>query len=101
MEDISADEFADLLANQKEIQLLDVREPIEYQTFNKGGINIPLGKLPRILADDDFEFSTEKPIIVVCLHGIRSKTAKVILAHAGFKNVRNLTGGLAKLQRIG
>ena len=101
MEDISVEEFADLLANQQEIQLLDVREPIEYHTFNKGGINIPLGKLSQILADDDFEFSTDKPIIVVCLHGIRSKTAKVILAQAGYNQVRNLIGGLAKLQRIG
>jgi rhodanese-related sulfurtransferase len=100
MEDISAEELAKLIADCKEIQLLDVREPLEFHTFNFGGLNIPLGKLPQILDDDDFEFSADKPIIVVCLHGIRSKTAILILAQFGFKNVRNLTGGLVKLQRI-
>lgn len=100
MDDISAEELIKLLAAHQEILLLDVREPIEYHTFNFGGLNIPLGKMQQILADDEFEFSTEKPIVVVCLHGIRSKTAKVILTQFGYKNVRNLTGGLVKLQRI-
>jgi rhodanese-related sulfurtransferase len=40
MDDISVEEFAQLLASKKEIQILDVREFLEFHTYNIGGINI-------------------------------------------------------------
>jgi rhodanese-related sulfurtransferase len=77
-----------------------VREKIEFHTFNLGGLNIPLGQLAGVLEDDDLDFDAQKPIIVVCQHGLRSKTAKLLLQSAGFKQAQNLLGGLVKLQRI-
>ena|SRR6476469_9307194 len=100
MEDISAEEFAQLIAGKNNINLLDVRETLEYYTFNIGGLNIPLGKLPSAIEDDDLDFDTGEIIIVICQRGLRSKTAKVILENAGYKKVRNLIGGIIKLQRI-
>lgn len=100
MEDIEATEFAELLEKKSAIQLLDVREPLEYHSFNVGGINIPLGKLSQIIEDDDLELDADKPIIVICQRGLRSKTAKLILENAGYLQTRNLLGGLLKLQRI-
>lgn len=100
MQDITAEEFAELLKSNPDIQLLDVREKIEFHTFNIGGLNIPLGQLPSVLEDEDLNFDQEKPIIVICQHGLRSKTAKLHLENAGFKFTQNLLGGLAKFQRL-
>ncbi len=100
MQDIEAEEFAKLLQNPADLQLLDVRENLEFHTHNVGGINIPLGQLPQLIADDDLELDAEKTTILICQRGLRSKTAKQILINAGYQNVRNLTGGLLKLQRL-
>ena len=100
MQDITSDEFAELLKSKVEIQLLDVREKIEFHTFNVGGTNIPLGELAGILEDEDLDFNIQKPIIVLCQHGLRSKTAKLLLQNAGFNQARNLLGGLVKFQRL-
>jgi rhodanese-related sulfurtransferase len=100
MEDILAEDLAKIISEKTEIQLLDVRELIEFHTFNIGGVHIPLGNLPQVLEDEDLNFNLEEPVIVVCQHGIRSKTAKVLLQNAGFKKTKNLIGGLVKFQRI-
>jgi rhodanese-related sulfurtransferase len=100
MDDISVEEFAQLIAHKKNLNLLDVRENLEYHTFNIGGLNIPLGKLAAVVEDEDLEFALEDTIIVICQRGLRSKTAKLILENAGYRKVRNLSGGLIKLQRI-
>ncbi len=99
MKDISVAEFNQLLSIKKDIQLLDVREIIEFHTFNIGGLNIPLGKLQQVLDEDELDLNPDELIIVFCQHGIRSKTAKVLLHQAGFINSQNLIGGLVKLQR--
>lgn len=100
MEDIQAEEFADLLKSSENIQLLDVREPLEYHSYNVGGKNIPLGTLSGLLDEEDLDLDANRPIIVICQRGLRSKTAKVILENAGYTKARNLIGGLLKLQRV-
>lgn len=100
MLDIEAEEFADLLKSKADIQLVDVRENLEFHTLNVGGINIPLGQLPQLIADEDLELDLNRTIIVICQRGLRSKTAKQILVNAGYPNTRNLIGGLLKLQRL-
>jgi len=100
MQDITGEEFAELLKSKAEIQLLDVREKIEFHTFNVGGTNIPLGELAGILEDEDLDFNTQRPLIVLCQHGLRSRTAKLLLQAAGFNQSRNLLGGLVKFQRL-
>ncbi len=100
MQDIEVEEFAQLNKTSTEVQLLDVRENLEFHTFNVGGTNIPLGQLPQLIADEDLELDPEKTIIVICQRGLRSKTAKQILINAGYPNTRNLIGGLLKLQRL-
>lgn len=101
MQDIGAEEFAEIITAEKDsIQILDVRENLEFHTFNVGGTNIPLGQLTTLIADGDLELDAEKTIIVICHRGLRSKTAKQILINAGYPNTRNLLGGLLKLQRF-
>lgn len=96
--DISAKEMLERLERREPINILDVREPIEYHTWNIGGLNIPLGSLERQL--DDLEWDKSNEIVVVCRAGLRSATAKSILALNGYENIRNLSGGLMALQKI-
>jgi adenylyltransferase/sulfurtransferase len=100
MQDIEVEEFAELLKNTADVQLLDVRENLEFHTFNVGGKNIPLGKLSQLIADDELELDDDKTTVVICQRGLRSRTAKQILVNAGYPNTRNLIGGLLKLQKI-
>jgi rhodanese-related sulfurtransferase len=70
--------------------LLDVRELVEYVGGRiPGAVNIPLNQVPARLS----EIPHDKPVVVVCEHGIRSVMAAEYLAHNGFKNLYNLTEG--------
>lgn len=86
------------LKNQEQLNLLDVREPIEFSTFNIGGKNIPLSKLPQAI--NSLDYTKNEEIIVICRMGLRSKTGQQLLQRHGFTNVRNLEGGLLALHKI-
>ena len=94
---IQVKELKERLESGESLNLIDVREELEYHTFNIGGENIPLGKLPQQLEDLDFEKSDE--IIIICQRGIRSETGQRILQSAGFADVRNLEGGLLSYRK--
>lgn len=70
--------------------LVDVRSQGEYQGGHlPNAINIPLNELSKRVS----EIPNNKPIIVVCASGNRSKTGASKLVDAGFENVSNLKGG--------
>jgi len=71
-------------------QLIDVREPNEYEQKNIGGELIPLNTLSSQLA----RIRTDIPVIVHCQMGGRSRNAVDFLYGKGFKNVYNLKNGL-------
>jgi rhodanese-related sulfurtransferase len=98
MKEIKAAQLLEKLQQNAHLTLLDVREPIEYHTYNIGGTNVPLSALPARLAELDLD--SEEEIVVICKAGIRSRTAQVILAQNGYENVYNLTGGLTALQKL-
>lgn len=96
--DISAAELNSRLQNGEKLIVLDVREVIEYHTFNIGGKNIPLPQLTARL--NELTEQKQHELIVVCKIGLRSETAAAILCKNGFNFVRNLSGGLMALQRL-
>lgn len=98
MNEISALELKHKLDHQEEVFILDVREKIEYYTFNIGGLHIPLGQLIERI--DELPEALEQEIIVVCQKGIRSRTAQTLLLQAGYTNIKNLSGGLSAFHRI-
>jgi adenylyltransferase/sulfurtransferase len=98
MTDIDAKEVFARLQNGEHLNLLDVRGEMEYHTFNIGGKNIPLPDLQENI--DDLEWNKNDEIIVICKVGLRSATAKSILELKGYKNIRNLAGGLIAWQKI-
>jgi rhodanese-related sulfurtransferase len=98
MQQIDAQSFDSRLKGNEPLILLDVREEIEYHTYNIGGTNIPLSQLTEKLALISPNKSDE--IVVICKAGLRSQTAQAILIQNGFTNVKNLTGGLLAMQRL-
>lgn len=98
MSDLSAQELKSLIDSNNTPYILDVRERLEYFSYNIGGTLIPLGTLPDRL--EELPEDLEQEIIVVCQKGLRSRTAQKILQQAGYTNVKNLKGGLSAFHRI-
>lgn len=77
----------------KELLLLDVREPDEYETARiEGSRLIPLGELEKRL--DEIEGWKQRPVVVYCKSGARSTRGCRILLENGFSRVENLDGGI-------
>lgn len=98
MSQINAVQLQQRINNGERLNLLDVREVIEFHTYNIGGLNIPVSKLEDSVAKIAYNKTDE--IIVICSAGIRSLTAQTILANIGYQNVVNLNGGLKALQKL-
>ena len=98
MDQIDASSLLVRLNNGEFLNLLDVREEMEYHTFNIGGNNFPLSRFQQNIHQLSYNKTDE--IIVICKVGLRSETAQNILLQNGYKNVKNLTGGLIALQKI-
>ena len=86
--------------NADSIQIVDVREPAEFEG--------PLGRIPGAklislgeLAQRAGELERERPIVAVCRAGGRSAQATVILQQAGFDKVANLAGGMLRWRAEG
>ncbi len=81
------------LDRNEELLLVDVREPFEAEMARIPGARlIPLGELEdtlEVLAD-----WRERPVVVHCHHGGRSRTACEFLQSKGFSKVENLRGGI-------
>ena len=85
----------DLHARQQRgeaLQLIDVREPQEFDYCRiEGSQLIPLGELPRRAA----EIAPDRPVVLICHHGVRSAQALAYLQHRyGLTNLLNLRGGI-------
>lgn len=73
--------------------LLDVREAWEYSMYHiPGAVNIPLNEVPARLG----EIPADRPLVVVCEHGVRSVYAAQYLSQQGYDGVYTLLGGTAE-----
>jgi rhodanese-related sulfurtransferase len=97
MQNISVDEVKNRLNAGQRINLVDVREPDENAAFNIGGMLMPLGKIQSMQVDE-LEDIKEEEIVFYCRSGNRSGQACLILDMLGFKNTKNLTGGMVAWQ---
>ncbi|CAN5248408.1 adenylyltransferase/sulfurtransferase MoeZ [soil metagenome] len=81
---------AELAARTDDFTLLDVREPWEAEIAAlAGSVLIPLGTLEGALDSLD----NTRPVVVYCHHGVRSATARALLADNGF-SASHLAGGI-------
>ena len=93
MKEITALELKTMLESNKNITLIDVREPYEHEEYNIGGLLIPLADIPYS-ADRIKEFG-ETTLVLYCRSGNRSTMAQKLLSlQSGITNTLNLKGGL-------
>ena len=90
IKELSNAELKNWISNNKDFQLIDVREVHEYNGGNMSADLIPLGTL----VDQLDLISREKPVVVHCQSGMRSKRAIELLQNEhGYSNLWNLTEG--------
>lgn len=91
MKEITVNILRDWIASGKDFQLIDVREPYEYEIATLGGTLIPKGKI----LDHIHEIDHSKDVVVYCRSGKRSKDViHQLTKKAGFNNLINLKGGI-------
>ena len=93
MQNITNDELKARLAAGEHLNLVDVREPHENAEFNIGGILYPLGKIKSMNVEELEDLKNEE-VICYCRSGNRSGQACLILDTLGFKDTKNLVGGM-------
>jgi sulfur-carrier protein adenylyltransferase/sulfurtransferase len=89
---ITVAELAEILdEDDQSIELIDVRELKEHRAMRlRNSTLLPLNELVERID----EVGGERPIVVYCRSGTRSRKACGILRDCGFTDVRNLTGGI-------
>jgi rhodanese-related sulfurtransferase len=97
MTTISVEQLKARMDAGEKFNLVDVREPSEYQEFNIGATLIPLGKIISMQADELDDLKDEE-IILHCRSGKRSATAAMFLESMGFTNTVNVEGGVLAWQ---
>lgn len=89
--EITVEELKRELDRGRELFILDVRNPEEYQICRIPDSHlIPLGELLNRI----HELDSARDMVVHCKSGMRSARAIEILREAGFRKLRNLKGGI-------
>ena len=97
MNNITVEELKKRLDAGEKLHIVDVREPHENADFNIGGVLIPLGQI-QSMQIDEIDDLKDKEVIVYCRSGNRSGQACMFLDAMGFKNTKNLVGGMLAWQ---
>ncbi len=90
MKEISVLDLKKMREENMPHQLIDVREPMEYDMVNIRGELIPMGSVP----DNLDIIKKDIPVVIQCKSGARSGNITKYLMQQGFENVHNLTGGI-------
>ncbi|HJW27999.1 MAG TPA: molybdopterin-synthase adenylyltransferase MoeB [Saprospiraceae bacterium] len=91
VEEITVLELQDWIRSGKDFQLIDVREPYEYDIANLGGTLIPKNEILRHLA----EINADRPVVIHCRSGKRSRDVIELLHQkTPLSNLYNLKGGI-------
>ena len=91
MKEVTVQELKKLMDSKADFQLIDVREPHEYDICNLEGELIPMSDIPSNVD----KISKDKQVILHCRSGKRSGDMLLWLEkNHGFKNLYNLKGGI-------
>lgn len=95
---LSVKETKALIDRTPNLYILDVRTPDEFREVRlKKSVLIPVSELERRVA----EVPKNRPVLVVCAVGARSKTASELLVRRGYREVYHLDDGLVGWYRAG
>lgn len=88
---VTPSEAKSLIETRKDLLLVDVRSPEEFQGGSLPGATlIPFWDF----AKGRFDLPKDKPILLICAVGGRSLACGQMLASKGYREVYNLKGGL-------
>ncbi len=91
LKEITAKELYDWQVRGEKFQLIDVREPHEFEIVNIGGELIPLATV----SDNSDRISRDQHVVIHCKMGGRSaKAIRELQEKFGFTNLYNLKGGI-------
>lgn len=91
MKEVTVQELKRLMDSNADFQLIDVREPHEYDICNLDGELIPMSDIPNNVD----KISKDKQVVIHCRSGKRSGDMLLWLEkNHGFTNLYNLKGGI-------
>ena len=91
MKEITVQELKALLDSKADFQLIDVREPHEFDICNLNGELIPQGDIPTSVD----KIAKDKQVVIHCRSGARSgNMVQWLEKNHGYTNLYNLKGGI-------
>lgn len=91
MQFISALELHNSMNNGNHFEIIDVREPYEYDACNIGSTHIPMGDIPSRLED----LPKNTNIVIMCRSGKRAEAvANLLVTDFSLTNIYCLDGGI-------
>src|SRR5436190_7519841 len=98
MEHADLTQPADVYTNRDDVQIVDVREPYEWEVGHiQGAVHIPLNQLMSGAGQD---LDQARPVVAVCRSGNRSELAALMLQARGFE-AHNMEGGMEAWEAAG
>ncbi len=98
IECISADKLAEIMQNESDFQILDVRKKSEYDSEHVLNIeNAPLDYINESM----LQVKKDRPVYIHCAAGYRSMIFVSILRARGYKNLVNVDGGFKAMKDSG
>lgn len=91
MKEKTVEELKAMIDAGEDFQLIDVREPHEFEICNLKGELIPMNDVPNNID----KISRTKPVVIHCRSGARSgRIVQYLEQNEGFDNLYNLAGGI-------
>lgn len=91
VKDLSVQQLQQWLNEEKKIQLIDVREPDEWEICSlPQAMFIPMRMVGSVIP----QLQKDVPLVLLCHHGMRSRMVAQQLDAAGFPAVYNVEGGI-------
>lgn len=91
MKEVTVQELQKMKESGEDFQLIDVREPYEYDICNLGGELIPMSEIPNSVE----KIATNKKVVIHCRSGKRSGDMLLWLEkNHNLNNLYNLKGGI-------
>jgi len=88
---IEPTDLKQLLDRGDAVEIVDIRENWEHKICHiDGSLLLPMAELPARVG----ELPPERPLVIVCHHGMRSFHATMWLRQHGFPRAVNLAGGV-------
>jgi len=89
---VTASELAERLRGERDLVVVDVREPVEWDEGHvPGALHIPMREVAGRLG----ELPRDRPLVMMCRGGARSSLVGSLLLAHGFTDLLNVWGGMS------